>query len=69
MAPVPFSACYLAPARYRCGALDPPDVPMDMMDVHELPTLILFDKSGTSVWASHGLGGLDDAVIAALAGK
>jgi len=43
------------------------DVPMDMMGVTALPTMILFDKSGTSVWAGHSEGGLDDAVVKALA--
>jgi thiol-disulfide isomerase/thioredoxin len=42
------------------------DVPMDMMGVTALPTMILFDKSGTSVWAGHSASGLDDAVVKTL---
>jgi len=42
-------------------------VPMDMMGVTALPTLILFDKSGRSVWAGHTEHGLEDAAVKALA--
>jgi thiol-disulfide isomerase/thioredoxin len=42
-------------------------LPIDLMGVTAFPTLILFDKSGTSTWASHGMGGLEDAVLKALA--
>jgi thiol-disulfide isomerase/thioredoxin len=42
------------------------DGPMDVMGVTGLPTMILFDKSGTSVWAGHSASGLDDAVVKAL---
>ena len=42
------------------------EVPMDMMGVTALPTMILFDKSGKSVWAGHSTSGLDEAVLKAL---
>jgi thiol-disulfide isomerase/thioredoxin len=42
------------------------DVPMSMMGVTALPTMILFDKSGRSVWSGHSDSGLDDAVVKAL---
>ena len=43
------------------------EIPLSILGVHEFPTLILFDKSGRSVWAGHGFGGLDEAVLKALA--
>jgi thiol-disulfide isomerase/thioredoxin len=43
------------------------DMPLDMLGVEGYPTLILFDKSGRSVWAGHNLYGLEDATVAALA--
>lgn len=43
------------------------NLPIDLMGVTAFPTLILFDKSGTSVWAGHGMGGLEEAVVKALA--
>jgi thiol-disulfide isomerase/thioredoxin len=42
-------------------------IPVDILGVHAFPTLILFDKSGRSVWAGHGFSGLDEAVVKALA--
>jgi cytochrome c biogenesis protein CcmG/thiol:disulfide interchange protein DsbE len=42
-------------------------LPIDMLGVNAFPTLILFDKSGVSTWASHGMNGLDEAVAKALA--
>jgi len=42
-------------------------MPFAVMGVDALPTLVLFDKSGKSVWAGHSFSGLDDAAIAALA--
>jgi thiol-disulfide isomerase/thioredoxin len=45
------------------------DMPLDMLGVQGFPTLILFDKSGHSVWNSHSLEGLEDAAVAALAAK
>jgi thiol-disulfide isomerase/thioredoxin len=45
------------------------NLPLDMLDVQVYPTLILFDKAGRSVWTGHNLFGLDDAVVAALAGQ
>jgi thiol-disulfide isomerase/thioredoxin len=44
-------------------------IPLEILGVHEYPTLILFDKSGRSIWAGHGFDGLEDAVIKALAAK
>ena len=44
-------------------------MPFAVMGIEALPTLVLFDKSGKSVWAGHSLSGLDDAAIAALAGE
>jgi len=44
-------------------------IPLDVLGVHEYPTLILFDKQGRSVWAGHGFAGLDEAVIQALAAQ
>jgi thiol-disulfide isomerase/thioredoxin len=43
------------------------NLPIDVMGVTAFPTLILFDKSGTSIWAGHGMGGLEAAVVKALA--
>ncbi|HEY2411772.1 MAG TPA: TlpA disulfide reductase family protein [Lacipirellulaceae bacterium] len=43
------------------------DIPLEMLGVHAFPTLILFDRSGRSVWNGHNLIGLDDAAVAALA--
>jgi thiol-disulfide isomerase/thioredoxin len=45
------------------------DLPLDMMGIQAFPTLILFDKSGKSIWNGHSLEGLSDAAVAALAGK
>jgi thiol-disulfide isomerase/thioredoxin len=42
-------------------------IPFDMMGISVLPTFVLFDKTGRSVWVGHGFSGLEDAVIAALA--
>ena len=38
-----------------------------ILGVHEFPTLIVFDKSGRSVWAGHDVYGLEDAVLKVLA--
>ncbi len=43
------------------------NLPIDLMGVTAFPTLILFDKSGKSVWWGHGFGGLEAAVVQALA--
>ena len=40
-----------------------------MMDVEAIPTYILYDRSGTSVWGGHSLSGIDEAIVAALAKK
>jgi thiol-disulfide isomerase/thioredoxin len=45
------------------------ELPMDVMGVTALPTMVLFDKSGTCVWAGHEVSGLDEAAIAALAAQ
>ena len=38
-----------------------------MMEVEAIPTYILYDRSGTSVWGGHSLSGIDEAIVAALA--
>jgi thiol-disulfide isomerase/thioredoxin len=43
------------------------NLPIDVMGVTAFPTLILFDKSGRSVWAGHELRGLEEAAVKALA--
>jgi thiol-disulfide isomerase/thioredoxin len=42
-------------------------IPLDILGVHEYPTLILFDKGGRSVWAGNGIDGLEEAALKALA--
>jgi thiol-disulfide isomerase/thioredoxin len=42
-------------------------MPIDMMGVNAFPTLILFDKSGRSVWSGYSEYGLEEATIKALA--
>jgi thiol-disulfide isomerase/thioredoxin len=42
-------------------------IPLDVMGISVLPTFVLYDKSGKSVWSGHDFYGLEDAVIAALA--
>lgn len=44
-------------------------VPLSMLGIEAFPTLILFDKSGVSVWGSHGMVGLEEAVAKASAEK
>jgi hypothetical protein len=39
----------------------------DVTGVRATPTYVLFDRTGRSVWASHWLDDVDEAVIAALA--
>ena len=41
----------------------------DMMGVSGIPTYILYDRTGTSVWGGHSLDGVEEAAIAALAKK
>ena len=43
------------------------DMPLDILGIHAFPTLILFDKSGHSIWTGHNLYGIEDATVAALA--
>jgi thiol-disulfide isomerase/thioredoxin len=38
-----------------------------LMDIAATPTYILYDRSGSSVWAGHSLRGAEDAIVAALA--
>jgi len=42
-------------------------IPLDILGVHEFPTLILFDREGRSLWAGHDIRGLEQATVAALA--
>jgi len=42
-------------------------VPLGIMGIEAYPTLIVFDKSGRSVWAGHNFTGLEHAVDMALA--
>lgn len=42
-------------------------IPLEILGIQAFPTLILFDKSGHAVWASHGTRGLEEAVLQALA--
>lgn len=44
-------------------------IPLEVMGITALPTLVLFDRSGKSVWAGHSEWGLEEALIAALAEK
>jgi thiol-disulfide isomerase/thioredoxin len=37
------------------------------MDIYGMPTYVLFDRAGRSVWGGHSLQGLEEATIAALA--
>jgi hypothetical protein len=43
------------------------DMMFTLLGIEALPTYVLFDRTGTSVWASHSLDGLEDATIGALA--
>jgi len=38
-----------------------------MMNIQGIPTYILYDRTGTSVWGGHSLDGLEAATVAALA--
>jgi hypothetical protein len=40
---------------------------LQMMEIRGIPTYILYDRSGLSVWGGHSLDGLDEATIEALA--
>jgi thiol-disulfide isomerase/thioredoxin len=42
-------------------------LPFEVMGIQYLPTYVLFDRSGRSVWAGNDLGGLDDAIVMELA--
>jgi thiol-disulfide isomerase/thioredoxin len=43
------------------------DLTFNMMGVNSIPTYVLYDRSGVSVWGGHSLNGLEEAVVAALA--
>ena len=43
------------------------NMPLEILGIEGFPTLILFDKTGRSVWIGHSLDGLEDAAVAALA--
>ena len=43
------------------------NMPLEILNIEGFPTLILFDKTGRSVWKGHSLDGLEDAAVAALA--
>ncbi|TWT38017.1 thiol-disulfide oxidoreductase [Posidoniimonas corsicana] len=34
-------------------------LPLEMLDIHMFPTLMVFDASGTSVWRGHDIGALE----------
>lgn len=38
-----------------------------MMEIVSIPTYVLYDRSGVSVWGGHTLDGLEEAAVAALA--
>jgi thiol-disulfide isomerase/thioredoxin len=42
-------------------------MPLEMLGIQEFPTLLVFDRTGKSVWAGHSVSGLEAAVEAALA--
>jgi hypothetical protein len=42
---------------------------IDAMGITGLPTLVLYDRTGKSVWSGHSHDGLEEAVVAALAKK
>jgi hypothetical protein len=39
----------------------------EQMEIQWLPTYILFDRTGRSVWGGSELGSAEDAIVAALA--
>ena len=41
----------------------------DMMGIYGIPTYILYDRTGRSVWGGHSLDGVEEAAIAVLAKK
>ena len=41
----------------------------EMMGVSGIPTYILYDRTGRSIWGGHSLDGLEEVVVAALAKK
>ena len=43
------------------------DLAFDSLAVRAIPTYVLYDRTGRSVWGGHSLNGLEDATVAALA--
>lgn len=44
-------------------------LPFQMLGIEGIPTYMLFDRSGTSVWGSHSLDGIEDVLLPLLAEK
>jgi thiol-disulfide isomerase/thioredoxin len=44
-------------------------ITLDVMGINAFPTLVLFDRSGRSVWVGASLHGLEEAVVKALAAE
>lgn len=44
-------------------------LPFQMLGINGIPTYMLFDRSGTSVWASHSLDGIEQVLLPLLAEK
>jgi thiol-disulfide isomerase/thioredoxin len=44
-------------------------LPFEMMGIEGIPTYMLFDRTGTSVWGGHSLYGIEDALLPLLAEK
>ncbi len=44
-------------------------LPFQMLGVEGIPTYVLFDRSGTSVWGSHSLDGIEQVLLPLLAEK
>lgn len=40
----------------------------EALDVHQMPTLLVFDRQGTLLWRGHGIPQAEDALVKALAG-
>jgi hypothetical protein len=49
------------PIGYEAG------VAFNALGVRGIPTYVLYDRTGRSVWGGHSLDGLEDAAVAALA--
>lgn len=44
-------------------------LPFQMMGIEGIPTYVLFDRTGTSVWGSHSLDGIEEVLLPLLAEK